>query len=142
MERPELADDPRFATVTARRAHRDELLAEVQAWVSGFTSLADVEAALGTVRFPMGVVRTVAELAASDWAEHRGAFVEVSDRGSGTMRIPGPPWRFSASTVGVAGDPAYRGEHNREVLVELGLSDAEVDALERDGVLSSRVPAR
>ena len=43
----------------------------------------------------------------------------------------------------MAGDPAYRGEHNREVLGGiLGLTDAELDRLEADGVLSERGPTR
>lgn len=101
MGRQDLATDPRFADVTARRAHRDELVAEVQRWVDGFATLAEVEAALGTVRFPMGVVRTVADVADSDWAAHRGAIAEVSDRNGGTIRIPDAPWRFSDAEVGV-----------------------------------------
>ena len=141
MGREDLATDPRFASVTDRRANRDALVGEVQRWVDGFDSLEEVEVALGTVRFPMGVVRSVAEIADSDWARHRGAIAEVSDRSGGTIRLPDGPWRFSDAGVGVAGDPAFRGEHNRVVLGELGLSDEEIDELESGGVLSSRVPA-
>lgn len=81
LGRPELAEDPRFATVGARRAHRDDLVAEVQAWIDTFDSMEEVEATLATVRFPIGVVRTVAELAASDWAAHRGARCPTGARG-------------------------------------------------------------
>ena len=42
----------------------------------------------------------------------------------------------------MAGDPAWRGEHNREVFAELGLDDEALDRLEADGVLSSRPPRR
>lgn len=141
MGRPELIDDPRFADPVVRLQHRDELLGEVEAWVSGFEDLEELERVLGTERLAMGVVRTVAEVAESDWAVQRGAIVEVSDRGGGTIRIPQAPWRFSAATSGVAGEPAYRGEHNREVFAALGLDDAELDRLEAEGVLSSRLPA-
>jgi crotonobetainyl-CoA:carnitine CoA-transferase CaiB-like acyl-CoA transferase len=142
MDRPDLLTDPRFAEPAARRANREALHAEVQRWLDRFETLEQIEAALGTVRFPMGVLRTVREVADSDWAAHRGAIAEVSDRGTGTIRIPDAPWRFSDAAVGVAGDPAYRGEHNREVLLELGLDAAEIDRLEAEGVLSSRVPSR
>ena len=141
MGRPELLEDPRFATVEERVRHRDEVVAEVQAWVRTFDDLEKLEAALATVRIPLGVVRSVAEVADGEWAKDRGAIAEVSDRGGGTIRIPGPPWRFSdAPEVGVAGDPAFRGEHNRAVFGELGLSDADLDRLEAEGVLSSRPP--
>ncbi len=142
MGREDLAADPRFRDVTSRRANRAALVAEVQRWVDGFPSFDELEAALGAVRFPMGVVRTVAEVAESDWAEHRHAIAEVADRSGGTIRIPDAPWRFSDAEVAVAGDPAFRGEHNHEVLAELGLTDDEVRRLEQDGVLSSRVPSR
>ena len=142
MGREDLATDPRFADVTSRRAHREELLAEVQRWVDGFATLEEVEEALGRVRLPMGVVRSVAEIAGSDWAAGRGAVAEVSDRAGGTIRLPDAPWRFSDAEVGVAGDPSFRGEHNREVLAELGLADGDIDRLEADGVLSARVPQR
>jgi CoA:oxalate CoA-transferase len=140
LGRPELADDDCYATVTARREHRAELVAALQAWADGFDDLDAIEAALAVVGLPMGVVRTVAEVADSDWARHRGAIAEVSDRGGGAIRIPDAPWRFSDAEVGVSGEPAYRGEHNREVLAELGIGDDELDRLEAAGVLSSRVP--
>ena len=67
---------------------------------------------------------------------------EVSDRGDGTIRIPNPPWHFSGAEVGLQGGAKYRGEDNRAVLADvLGYDDATIDALEADGVLSSRVPS-
>jgi crotonobetainyl-CoA:carnitine CoA-transferase CaiB-like acyl-CoA transferase len=89
----------------------------------------------------MGVLRTVREIGLSDWAESRGAVVEVSDRGDGVVRIPNSPWHFSDADSGVRSEPAYRGEHNREILTDvLGLDDATLDRLESEGVLTSRVP--
>ena len=68
--------------------------------------------------------------------------MEVSDRGEGVLRLPNSPWKFSGAETGVRGVPAYRGEHNREVLSELlGLSDGELQRLEDDGVLTQRAPA-
>ena len=50
---------------------------------------------------------------------------------------------FASSDVGVRGEPRYRGEDNRAVLAELlELGDAELDRLEADAVISSRVPRR
>ena len=72
----------------------------------------------------------------------RGAIVEVSDRGSGTIKVPNAPWRFSDADVGVRGVPKYRGEDNRAVLAELlGYDDATIDALEADGIISTRLPS-
>ena len=142
MGRPELRADPRFAGIEARARHRDDLLAIVQGWVLGFDDLDELETALARVRLPMGVVRSVAEVAASAWASHHGAIAEVSDRGDGVIRIPQAPWRFSGAEVGVGAEPAYRGEHNREVFAEVGVTEGALDHLEAEGVLSSRVPVR
>jgi CoA:oxalate CoA-transferase len=87
-------------------------------------------------------VRQPGELTDTEWARERNVVVAVDDRSGGTMRVPNSPWRFSASPdVGVSGVPRYRGEDNRSILAELlGYDDAAIDALEADGVLSSRLP--
>jgi crotonobetainyl-CoA:carnitine CoA-transferase CaiB-like acyl-CoA transferase len=143
MGRDDLLVDPRFATVADRLTHRGELEGIIRDWARGFDDLAALEAALGAQRLAMGVVRSVVEVADTAWAHERGAIASVDDRGGGTIRIPEAPWRFSEGSARVRAAPAYRGEHNREVLTErLGLDGAAIDQLEADGVLSSRVPRR
>ena len=140
MDRPDLRDDPRFSRAE-RRAHRGELLALIEAWAQTFTDLDALERALADAGIAMGVVRSAGAAATSAWADERGATVAVDDRRGGTIRIPEAPWRFSDATTGASGRPAYRGEHNREVLRELlGTDDATLADWEARGVLSSRVP--
>ncbi len=142
MGREDLRDDPRFATEAGRLMHREELYGAVRDWVRSHLDLAQLERELAAAGLAMGVVRDVREVAASEWAAERGAIAAVPDRGGGTIRIPNSPWRFSAASARARGAPAYRGEHNREVLAEmLGLDAVELDRLEAAGVLSSRVPA-
>lgn len=143
MGRPELLDDPRFATVAARLQHYDDLLDALQQWARTYDDASRMEHDLAAHGYAMGVLRTVREVADSAWAEERGAIVAVPDRGEGTVRIPNSPWHFSDAETGVRGRPAYRGEHNHEVLRELlGLDDDELHRLVDEGVLSSRVPDR
>jgi crotonobetainyl-CoA:carnitine CoA-transferase CaiB-like acyl-CoA transferase len=141
LGRPELVDDPRFGDVAARLARLPELIAELQLGAARIATPADLEARLAEEGLAVGVLRTVAEVAASEWASAAGAIADVPDRGGGVVRIPNAPWRFSDADAGVRGQPAYRGEHNREVFRELcGVADAELDRLAASGVLSSRVP--
>jgi crotonobetainyl-CoA:carnitine CoA-transferase CaiB-like acyl-CoA transferase len=49
--------------------------------------------------------------------------------------VPGRPWHFSDDDVEPERSPALRGEHNEEVLAELGYDSAEIDSLRRRGVL-------
>jgi CoA:oxalate CoA-transferase len=141
MGRPDLVADPALATVAQRlqAMHRiHEALAE---WARTYTDPDRIEADLARSNLAMGVLRTVREIADSEWAEARGAMVAVPDRAGGQVRIPNSPWHFSGADTGVRGRPAYRGEDNRSVLRDLlGLADRELDALEAGGVLVSRLP--
>jgi CoA:oxalate CoA-transferase len=139
--RDDLLADPRFAHRKDRLANREALVAIIQEFVLTLDGTAAVEASFGRRRLAVGVLRTVEELADSDWSRQRAAVVDVSDRAGGTVRVPNAPWRFSDADTGVRGQPAYRGEHNAEVLGELlGMNADEVKQLEEAGVLSSRGP--
>jgi CoA:oxalate CoA-transferase len=141
LRRPGLVGDSRFAETPERLRNFPALLDALQQAASEFPEPDALEAALAEHGLATGVIRTVREIADSDWARERHAVAEVPDRGGGRVRIPNSPWHFSAADTGVRGQPAYRGEHNRDVLSELcHLDDAELDRLESDGVLSSRLP--
>jgi CoA:oxalate CoA-transferase len=143
--RTDLLEDARFASVKSRREHIHDLNAVIAEWAKGIASAVDLERAVDAQAFAVGQIRTTADLAASDWAADRGALVPISDRGDGTIPVPQAPWIFSDAQVGITPDdlPAYRGEHNREVLQRhLGVDDAEFDRLEASGVLSSRIPRK
>jgi crotonobetainyl-CoA:carnitine CoA-transferase CaiB-like acyl-CoA transferase len=140
MDRPDLLTDERFADEHERSRNRNLLVEIVEEWVGTFDTASDLEAALDGVRLPVGVVRSVSELAETDWSEQRGAITDVSDRSGGTIRIPSSPWRFSDADAGVRRDPSWRGEHNHDVFGELGLSSDEIDQLEAEGILSRRPP--
>ena len=81
------------------------------------------------------------ELAATEWAKEREAFVDI-DTGRGEMiTVPQSPWRFRGALAGVEPRIGYRGQNNREVLQQvLGLSASELDDLETEAVISSRPP--
>src|SRR4051812_16230038 len=141
MDRPDLAEDPRFATAADRRANRAALDAELAAWVSTFSDPAALEEALAVSTVLVAEVRSVIELAATPWAEERGAFTSVELHTGTRVRIPQSPWRFHAAHAGAEPLVGFQGQHNREVLAELaGATDAELDELTGAGVLSQRRP--
>ena len=141
--RAELIDDPRFVDVPTRLAHFADLRQVIGDWAATVSDPEAVEAAMGRHGLSTGTLRSLREVCDTDWASDRGVVVEVSDRGGGTVRLPNSPWHFASGDVSVRGEPRYRGEDNRTVLGELlGLDDAELDRLEAEGVLSSRMPRR
>ena len=141
MNRPALAEDPRFAIIENRVENREALTQILAEFVETFDDARDVEAAIGPGGVIAAEVRSVPELAATDWAQERGAFVDV-DTGRGEMiTIPQSPWRFRDVEAGVKPSVGYRGQNNRQVLTELlGMSPEELDDLENDAVISSRPP--
>ena len=140
MRRPDLVDDPRFATAAARRMHFGELHRIVQTWILTFRDIGALEAQLDEAKIALGEVRSLKALSEMEWAEYWGAVQEVSDRDGGTYRLPGRPWRFSHEQLASLGDPAFQGEHNRAIFAELGLSDDEIDGYVASGALVSFSP--
>ncbi len=141
MGRPELGTDPRFTDVPSRRQNFAALLAAMQEWASGYPDPLSFEERCSESGLAVGVLRSVRELAESDWAEARGAVVRIDDRLGGTLRVPNSPWHFRGATTGVRGEPRYRGEDNRTVLSELlGLDSSHLDDLEARSIISSRLP--
>jgi crotonobetainyl-CoA:carnitine CoA-transferase CaiB-like acyl-CoA transferase len=141
MERPHLLDDPRFATPRERLRHLGALQDEMRDWAATVPDADEFERRCDARGFAMGVMRSVREIAESEWAEARGAIVEIDDRNGGHVRVPNAPWHFERGVVGTSGSPRFRGEDNRTILRDLlGMDDATIDDLERRAVISSRLP--
>lgn len=142
MQRNDLLLDERFITAEFRRANWAELHAEIRAWVLTFRTIEDLEAQVSAAGLAVGTIRTVSEIAASDWAAERGAIREVDDRSGGTARVPAPPWHFSRSELPDAGLPPFQGEHNADVMAELGLDPTTIDDLhDRSVAIDATRPA-
>jgi crotonobetainyl-CoA:carnitine CoA-transferase CaiB-like acyl-CoA transferase len=126
--RPELADDPRLADAPTRSRYVAELYALVADCVRGDTTAHWLER-LRSADIPCGAVNRLAglpedqQLAAVD-------FFPVSEHPSeGRIRTLRPPVRFGAADCALRRQAPRLGEHSREILRELGVSEAEVEDL-------------
>jgi crotonobetainyl-CoA:carnitine CoA-transferase CaiB-like acyl-CoA transferase len=140
MRRADLRLDPRFATAEARRANYAALHAEIQAWMLTFRDLESLDAQLDEAKIAIGQVRTLKELGETEWAAWWGAVREVPDRRGGTYKLNGLPWHFSEDVPDPLEQAALRGEHNAEVLAEMGYTDAEIRDYIARGVLLEHEP--
>lgn len=141
MNKPHLLTDARFTSVEARLEHFHELMDEIREWALTITDATTIEDIFARHSLATGRLRSVGDIADTEWAQDRQAIAEVSDRGDGVIRIPNSPWHFSESDTSVSGIAKYRGEDNAYVCREiLGMSHDDIVVLERDGVLVSRVP--
>ena len=143
MQMQHLREDPRFGDVASRLANLEALQQIIREWALGVPDADELERRLAEHQLAMGRLRSVDEVAATDWAREREAIIQVSDRGGGTVRIPNSPWHFSGSETAVRGVPKFRGEDNSEVLRDLlDMSEEQVARMYNDGVLVERLPKK
>ncbi|MDA2954721.1 MAG: CoA transferase [Actinomycetota bacterium] len=143
MQAPELLEDSRFKTVETRLANFKQLMEIIKLWASTVPTVDELENRLAKHKLAMGRLRSVSEVAQTDWAKERNAFVEISDRGTGKVKLPNSPWIFSGSDTSTRGVAKYRGEDNAEVFSELlGLSETQIEDLYQRDILSQRRPSK
>jgi crotonobetainyl-CoA:carnitine CoA-transferase CaiB-like acyl-CoA transferase len=115
----------------------EEAALKLREWALEFDDVDSLEAALDSIRVPVGVVRALADTPDADWAVARKAFMDVDSNG-GSIRVPRSPLRIRNHEVGPRSGAYALGDDNRVMLKErLGLDDAEIDSLEKDNVLIS-----
>jgi len=139
MERPELTQDPRFATPTARRLHWPELRDMIGEWLKRFTTVDEAIEALNAARIPCAPVLEPHEVIAHPHLVAREAFPEVPHPTRGSVRVTASPYHWDGKPTRPAGGAPYRvGEHSRLVLSGLLGYDADrIDALIRSGALEA-----
>jgi len=134
--RPELAHDPRWATLAARKANEDELETLVTAWTSTRTP-EDATALLQAAGIGAFVAATNRDLAEDPHLNARGFFAELPHPEVGTRKHVGVPWRMSASDCRVrAAAPCLGADTDRVLRDVCAYSDAEIAALRAAQVLS------
>lgn len=141
--RPEIADDPRFATPADRFRNEAELNEIIAEWTRGRTKFEAMEH-LAACGVPCSAVFDTADLLTHPHLVSRGAVAEIEHPVRGVEQFMAPPFRMSASRVEQTAAPLL-GQHTDEVLAaELGLTAAELATLHHTGVTSpagSRQPA-
>jgi crotonobetainyl-CoA:carnitine CoA-transferase CaiB-like acyl-CoA transferase len=135
MRRVDLLEDPRFSSAAGRRLNFGALHAIIQSWILTFPDMARLDAQFDEAKIAMGEIRSIKELAKSEWSDYWGAVQHVPDRSGGEYRVPGRPWHFSKDELTPIGTPAFQGEHNREVFRELGVGETELQQLAETGAL-------
>ncbi|MEG9548635.1 MULTISPECIES: CaiB/BaiF CoA transferase family protein [Streptomyces griseus group] len=134
LGRPELAEDPDFATNAARTANRartDAVVGRALAGLTGREALAALEAAgIACAR-----LNTVADVAAHPQLAARDRWREVESP-VGPLRALLPPITLPGSEEARMGAVPALGEHTDALLRALGMTDEQTSVLRRDGVIA------
>jgi crotonobetainyl-CoA:carnitine CoA-transferase CaiB-like acyl-CoA transferase len=128
LGRPELVDDPRFATTTGRVRHYDELYGIVAAQLKLRTT-GEWHEILDAVDIPNGPMNTLQDLLADPYLAETGFFHHYMHPSEGAAVTTSIPWQFSATPGSIRLPPPQLGEHNHPVLGELGFTRSEIDQI-------------
>ncbi|OYD80781.1 CaiB/BaiF CoA transferase family protein [Azospirillum brasilense] len=133
--RPELAQDPRYATNPARVANRKELVPILELLLEQRTSR-DWLSALEAVGVPCGPINDVSQVFADPHVQARHIHQDLPHPTAGTVPTVASPIRYSATPIEHTVAPPTLGQHTDAVLEEaLGLCAADIAALREKGVV-------
>jgi crotonobetainyl-CoA:carnitine CoA-transferase CaiB-like acyl-CoA transferase len=134
-DRTDLLQDERFATTSARIAHREEIL-PVLAAILRTRTRDEWLTVLDAHDVPAGPYNEMPEVFADPQIQHRGMLIEVDDPASGQLPMLANPIRFTATPVKGYAPPPALGEHTDEVLTGLaGLTKDQLARLRTRGVV-------
>ena len=137
--RPEWTEDPRLATRAGWGEHLEDVLRPgIEGWASTHT-MRDAAALLTAEGVAAGPCFESHDVMTEPHLANRNMLValERTDDVEQPVLIPGNPVKLSNVTEDEPHRPPWLGEHSADVLrVELGLTDAEIDALAADGVIA------
>lgn len=136
MGRPELGDDPRYATHIARGEHQTELDDLINAWTRTLT-IDEVDALMIEHSIPAGRVYRAPDMLVDPHFQAREAIIEVETERFGPLKMQNAFPKLSATPSGVRRPaPSKVGQHNAEIYGDLlGLSHDELDGLKAAGVI-------
>ncbi|MFE9689513.1 CaiB/BaiF CoA transferase family protein [Micromonospora sp. NPDC005806] len=132
--RPELVEEPWFATGSGRAAHADELDAAVGAWVAK-RDRDEVVAAFEAAQAAVAPVYDVRDILTDPQYAALGTVVTVPDEDLGELRMQNVPFRMSANPGEIRHAGRRHGQDTDEVFRGLGRTDAELAALRERGVI-------
>jgi crotonobetainyl-CoA:carnitine CoA-transferase CaiB-like acyl-CoA transferase len=128
---PELAKDARFATPSARSVNAAARIHKMQEYILQHTT-AEWLARLDAADVPCAPILRRGEIIHNEQVVARGIIAEFEQPGVGWVRQPKPAARFSVNEATIGGPAPRVGQHSREVLRDLGYSEAAIEQMIKD----------
>ena len=129
IEKPELADDPRFATNAQRIANKTELDAALNAVFADYTN-DEIVRRMHDAAIPCGEIQGIRDALNSPMTEAMGLITTAQHTELGALKTLRPSYSLSETPVREPQGAPLLGEHTRHVLKELaGYDDAQIEAM-------------
>jgi formyl-CoA transferase len=136
MGRPELGDDPRYATHLARGQNQLELDDLINDWTRTLT-VDELDALMTEYSIPAGRVYRAPEMIADPHFQAREAIIEVETERFGKLKMQNAFPKLSDTPSSVRRPaPSVVGQHNQEIYGDLlGMTADQIDALKASGII-------
>ena len=131
----ELRDDIRYQSSRDRIKQSDELESLIQHWISS-RDFSEVERILVEADVPVGGIYGASDISDDPHYRERESLVDFKDPVHDTISMPGIVPKLSNTPGSIEWTGPELGRHNDEIYrTLLGKSEAEINALEQDGVI-------
>ena len=136
IERPDIVEDPRFATNVERAKNRLVLGPMLKELIAGFARDVLLQR-MTAAGIPCGKVAGLHEALTSERTRRGGLLQELPHPVAGSTHVFAPPYRLDGQRLPIRHAPPTLGEATREVLQQLlQLPESELQALRDKGVLT------
>ena len=136
IDRPDLLEDPRFSSNTARVENRAECVGTLSELFQTKTVAEWVES-ISAAGIPCGPINTVSQVVNDAQVAARNMIVNIPHPKVPDLRVPGSPLKLETTPSSIRRPPPMLGEHNEEILAESGYDAAKISSLRDKGVIGS-----
>ncbi|MFQ6027510.1 MAG: CaiB/BaiF CoA transferase family protein [Dehalococcoidia bacterium] len=137
IDRADLMEDPRFKTNDDRVAHRAECVA-VLSEIFQTKTVAECVSLIEEAGIPCGPINTVSDVVNDPQVRARNMMVDIPHPHIPDLRVPNSPLKLIETPPSVRRPPPLLGQHNEEVLTEIGYSPEQIGDLKTRGVIGAR----
>lgn len=135
MDRPDLAEDPRFQNNKLRSEHADFLDSTIEDWTKSMT-LEEVLKVLDEAEVPAGSIYSIEDIVYDPQYQSRDMICEVDIEGLGKLKVPGIVPKLSETPGEIEWVGPKIGQHNEEVLARV-LGKEQYEELTRKGIIGN-----
>ncbi|MCZ2402193.1 CoA transferase [Paenarthrobacter sp. Z7-10] len=134
LERPELAEDPSYASNPSRVAKRTTLIPLLEGIMATKSTAQWVEI-LDRAGVPVGPIQTVDQAVEDPQVLARGMVAELNHPTAGKLKVVGCPIRLTRTPAAIRTAPPLLGQHTDDVLTGLGFSAEQIASLRGSGAV-------
>ena len=134
IDREELKEDERFATLPGRMMHLPDIMKVLKAGVEKL-SMAQVMSAFESADIPSTPCETRHSVSANEQVQAIGALETYVTENMGKLTAPTPPVLFAGAPTSLAEPSPGHGQHSRAIMDELGFDADTVEDMAQKGAL-------